>query len=199
MAMTAVHALHNAPEATNTAARFDTAWLNATPMARRALRAAIATSIAIGMLAEVLPMAARITTGLFGVVLAAAATVDVHERRLPNGAIALATWIALAGPLASLDSSMCARAIVGGGIAGGAMLVVRLVRGVGMGDVKAAGAIGVSTGAVSLSAAPMAIAVAAFAAAIYGAAARRQRVPLGPSLWLGWAVALFSISTGWWR
>ncbi len=197
MAMTAVHALHDAPEATNTAARFDTAWLQASPLARRALRAALATSIAIGIMGEGLPATARISTALFGIVLAAAALVDVHERRLPNGAVAVAAWMALAGPVAALDPGMCARAIVGGCIAGGAMLLVRLVRGVGMGDVKTAGAIGMSAGAIALVAAPLAIAVTAFSAAVYGVVAHRRRVALGPFLWFGWAASLLVICVGW--
>ena len=82
-------------------------------------------------------------------------------------------------------------------LGGGLMLLVRLTRGVGMGDVKMAAVVGASAGAVALMAAPVALAVASFAGATFGVITRRQRLPLGPALWLGWAVALGACAAGW--
>jgi hypothetical protein len=67
-----------------------------------------------------------------------------------------------------------------------------------MGDVKMAGVVGASTASFHLLAAPAAIAVAAFAASAYAVAARRQRLVLGPALWLGWASALLTVTLRWW-
>ena len=77
------------------------------------------------------------------------------------------------------------------------MLFVRLARGVGMGDVKMAGVVGASVGPIALFAAPVAVAVAALVAGTYGLVAGRRRLPLGPALWLGWAVSLAAAATGW--
>lgn len=77
------------------------------------------------------------------------------------------------------------------------MLVVHLSRGVGLGDVKLAAVVGASCGTSALAAAPLAIAVAAIAAAATGLLTRRTRLPLGPSLWAGWAVATAAAGAGW--
>ncbi|MFZ9629589.1 MAG: hypothetical protein ACO3C1_09605 [Ilumatobacteraceae bacterium] len=87
---------------------------------------------------------------------------------------------------------------VGGALmAGLPMLVVHLSRGVGMGDVKAAAAIGASAALVAWWAAPLACAVAALGAAAFGAVARRPRVALGPCLVVGWwtAVVVAAVTT----
>jgi prepilin signal peptidase PulO-like enzyme (type II secretory pathway) len=180
-----------------TASRLDDAWHSTDDVVRRAGVAAGATSCLVAMLTPV-DGVVRLSCALVGVVLAAAALVDVHERRLPNRLLALGAVIALAGPVLTGDPRMLVRGLVGGMIAGISMLIVRLARGVGMGDVKAAAVLGVSVGTVNLVAAPLAIATAAFAAATYGLLAHRQRIPLGPSLWFGWAAALLVTSLGWW-
>ena len=99
----------------------------------------------------------------------------------------------------SIDFTVVRSALLGMAVAAGLMLLVRLARGVGMGDVKMASVVGASVGAVTngLLAAPIAIAVAALAAATYGLMARRQRLAMGPSLWLGWASAFAFVSIGW--
>ncbi|MBI4933156.1 MAG: prepilin peptidase [Actinobacteria bacterium] len=130
--------------------------------------------------------------------LAAAALVDVHERRLPNRLLLLSGTIAVVGAASTGDPWVVLASVLGGAIAGASMLVVRLTRGVGMGDVKAALVIGASAGSVALIAAPVAVAVTSFVAAAYGLLSHRARVPLGPSLWVGWVVALFGTSSGWW-
>jgi hypothetical protein len=96
------------------------------------------------------------------------------------------------GVILSREATVLCNSLIGTAVAGGLMLMVRLSRGVGMGDVKMAGVVGASVGAGTgaLVAAPMAIALAALSAAVYGLTANRRRLALGPSLWFGWAVAL---------
>ena len=143
------------------------------------------------------------TTAAVGVVLALAALVDVHEHRLPNQLLATASLFVLGGVVLSRDALLLRNSLVGMTFGGGLMLLVRLSRGVGMGDVKMACIVGASAGAATstLLVAPIAIAIAAFSAAVFGLLAKRRRLALGPSLWLGWAAAttLFTAlpSKGW--
>jgi leader peptidase (prepilin peptidase)/N-methyltransferase len=127
-----------------------------------------------------------------GVFLAIAALVDAHEHRLPNQLLAAASMVVGVGVILSREVTVLCNSLIGMVVAGGLMLMVRLSRGVGMGDVKMAGVVGASVGAGTgtLFAAPIAIALAAFAAAVFGLIANRRRLALGPSLWFGWAAAL---------
>ncbi|MEZ5274228.1 MAG: prepilin peptidase [Ilumatobacteraceae bacterium] len=123
-----------------------------------------------------------------GTAIAVAALIDAHEHRLPNALTAMAAALALLGAALSPGGQRILPALLGGAIAGLAMLTVHLTRGVGLGDVKLAAAIGLSTGSLALIAAPLAIAVAAAGAAASGFVTGRRRLPLGPALWAGWAV-----------
>ena len=102
------------------------------------------------------------------------------------------------GWVAALDGQLVARSIAGALVAGGALLIVHLGRGVGLGDVKMAAVVGAAAGMVAFAAAPIAIVVAAVSASAYGALARRPSLALGPALWFGWAIAVASASAGWW-
>ena len=137
----------------------------------------------------------RATIALAGMLLATAALVDVHEHRLPNRLLAAAALAALAS--AGLEHRLGV-AITGLALAAGLLLVVRLARGIGMGDVKMAGVVGAGVASNGLVAAPVAVAVAALAAATAGALLVRSRLPFGPSLWLGWAVGLVLPIGRWW-
>lgn len=179
-----------------TSVRVTRAWAAGTPITRRAAAAACATSL---LLATGVPgpLVAGVALALAGCLMAAAALVDVHELRLPNpmvgGALGL-SWAAAA----AMSPVAFGRSIAGMTVAGGLMLAVRLSRGVGMGDVKLAAAVGAGAGALALPLAPLAVAVAALAAGGFGLATGRRRLPMGPSLWLGWAVALLVAGMGWW-
>jgi leader peptidase (prepilin peptidase)/N-methyltransferase len=147
--------------------------------------------------------------------LAAAALVDTCEHKLPNRLMSGALFVALVGAALPRHGPVLAAAVVGAVSAGGLMLLVRLARGVGMGDVKMAAVVGASvagaagamaaTGSgrptelwsAALLAPPLAIALAAFAAAAWGLLTRRQRLPLGPALWLGWLLTLSAGAFGW--
>ncbi len=185
----------------STSDRVLAAWHHSCTFARHSLMAACATSVALGVSLRVSVIVAC-TTATVGALLATAAFVDAHERRLPNRILAMACSFALGGALLSIDSAVVLNALLGLIVAGGLMLCVRMTRGVGMGDVKMAAVVGASAGTctTSLAAAAAAIAIAAFAGAAYGFVSDRRRVPFGPSLWFGWAatVALASlIPTGW--
>lgn len=179
--------------------RVERAWARASAITRRA---SVAACLTVGGLAAALStdLSLRVALALTGALLIAAALVDVHEHRLPNALVAAAFATSVIGAAATLDLVSLAGLLGGTLVAGGAMLAVRLTRGVGMGDVKLAGVIGASAGSLSLPAAPLAIGVAAVVAATFGLATGRRRVPLGPSLWLGWAVsvAAFVAVERWW-
>lgn len=164
--------------------------------------AACAMSIALALLVRSSAAVAAATAAV-GVLLAAAALVDTRERRLPNQLLTAALIIAFTGAILSTDAGVTRAALLGMTIAGALMVLVRVTRGVGMGDVKMAAVVGASVSAstTTLLAAPIAIAAAAFAAATYGFLTSRQRVAFGPSLWVGWASALVLVtalpSIGW--
>lgn len=173
------------------------AWSAAHMVTRRSVAAACLTAIAPAVL---LPgqIATRVALVATGVMLALAALVDVHEQKLPNRLLAVALMFTIAGALASLQLAVMVRCAAGLLLGGGLLLLVRLVRGVGMGDVKMAGVVGASVASFHLLAAPAAIAVAAFSASAFAVATRRQRLVLGPALWLGWASTLLTLAMRWW-
>lgn len=177
----------------STADRVANAWQHSTHSARRALLGACAASIVVAIWKSTIALAAC------GVLLALAALVDLRERRLPNRLLGLASAATLVGVAAAADIAVVSAALIGVVTAAAAVLIVHLSRGVGMGDVKMAGVIGMSVGAnASRWFAPLAaVAIAAVAAATYGAIAHKQRVVLGPSLWLGWAVTLALNEMAW--
>ena len=185
--------------ALSTIERVERSWSRVGATTRRA---SVAAGLAVGGLAAALSVdwSVRVAFAITGALLVAAALVDLHEHRLPNTLVAAAFATSVIGAAATLDLVSLAGSLGGTLVAGGAMLAVRLTRGVGMGDVKLAGAIGASVGSLSFPAAPLAIAVAAIVAATFGLATGRRRVPLGPALWLGWAVsaaALVAFEWGW--
>jgi leader peptidase (prepilin peptidase)/N-methyltransferase len=130
----------------------------------------------------------------FGLLLGAAAAIDLVEHRLPNVLLAMAVLVALGNVH---DPASAGRAGIGALVAGMPMLFVRLARGVGMGDVKAAVVIGVQLGASSWTTPALAIACAALLASVAGVVARRQRLALGPWLWVGWCAAQAATEMGW--
>lgn len=180
----------------STADRVAAAWAGAHPVLRGTAVAAGATAAALGT-AVPAPQSVRWGIVAVGTVLAVAAIVDVAEHKLPNRLLLVALALVCTSVLAAADRATMVSAAAGFVIAGGLMLLVRLIHGVGMGDVKLAAVVGASVGAAHVMAAPIAIAVAALAAATYGFLARRKRLPLGPSLWLGWAVSLAACAAGW--
>lgn len=172
------------------------AWVEAQPVVRRAVVAATVTAAVLGSALPV-PYPVRWSVAVVGAVLALAALVDVREHKLPNRLLGAGMVVVFAGVLSTATSANLMSAIWGMALAGGLMLIVRVTRGVGMGDVKMAAVVGASTGAAAVVAAPLAIAIAALVGAMYGVLASRQRLPLGPALWAGWAISLAAFASGW--
>jgi leader peptidase (prepilin peptidase) / N-methyltransferase len=142
--------------------------------------------------------AARIVLGLLLVtVLIPITLIDLDHRIIPNkitGPAAVAALIAIA----ALDTDFLLEAVIGG-LAGGGFFFIAAVlypRGMGMGDVKLAGVLGVYLG----RAVAPAILIALIAGVMVGAAiiarkgakeGRKTAVPFGPFLALGGIVAFF--------
>lgn len=181
----------------STADRVAAAWQHSPLYVRHLLIAACATSIALAWWASGVGVEFGVAGS--GVLLALAAFVDLRERRLPNRLLGAAFVAAFVGAALAADLAVLGHTLMGMATAGGAVLLVHLTRGVGMGDVKMAGVVGASVGCSTSSwfAPPAAVAIAALAAALFGIIAQKQRVVLGPSLWLGWATTLCLHGIGW--
>jgi leader peptidase (prepilin peptidase) / N-methyltransferase len=142
--------------------------------------------------------AARIVLGLLLVTALMPITlIDLDHRIIPNritGPAALAGLVAVA----ALDTDFLAEAVIAG-LAGGGFFFVAAVlypRGMGMGDVKLAGMLGVYLGRAVAPAIFIAliagVAVGAAIIARKGAAeGRKTAVPFGPFLALGGVIAFF--------
>jgi leader peptidase (prepilin peptidase)/N-methyltransferase len=135
---------------------------------------------------------------VFILLLVPIALIDFEHRIIPNKLTALGALLAIALG-AALDPHGETARLIAGALAGGALLLVALAypRGMGMGDVKLAGVMGLFLGA---SVAP-AMLIALLAGTIYGAAlatrkgahaARKSTVPFGPFLAFGSLVAIFA-------
>ncbi|MEN9645178.1 MAG: Type leader peptidase family [Actinomycetota bacterium] len=194
--MAIVGAIRVAPTTSTTADRLGAAWMHATRPTRRAVVLSVLTSVVFGAMTPA-TNGVRGALVMCGAATAAAALVDVHERRLPNRLVLLALCCTLT-PLLWGTPAEVVRVAAGLSIAGALMLGVRVRRGVGMGDVKLAAVIGGNVALIALPAVPVAIAAAAAAAAAGGWWLRRTSLPLGPALWFGWAVAVATAGTGWW-
>ena len=126
-----------------------------------------------------------------------AALIDLEHRIIPNRITALGAVLALALGLA-LDPAGEPGRLIAGAAAGGFLLIAALAYpgGMGMGDVKLAGMMGLFLGA---AVAP-ALLIAMIAGVVVGSvviarkgaeAGRKTPVPFGPSLALGALVAIF--------
>lgn len=134
----------------------------------------------------------------FILLLVPIALIDVEHRIIPNRLTALGAILALALGTA-LDPSGEPERLIAGAAAGGALLLAALAYpgGMGMGDVKLAGVMGLFLG----SAVAPAMLLALVAGVLFGAlivarkgalAARKTAVPFGPFLAFGSLVAVFA-------
>jgi leader peptidase (prepilin peptidase)/N-methyltransferase len=134
----------------------------------------------------------------FILLLVPIALIDVEHRIIPNRLTALGAILALAIGTA-LDPSGEPQRLLAGAIAGGALLLAALAYpgGMGMGDVKLAGVMGLFLG----SAVAPAMLVALLAGVLFGVfvmaskgagTARKTAVPFGPFLAFGSLVAVFA-------
>jgi leader peptidase (prepilin peptidase) / N-methyltransferase len=133
----------------------------------------------------------------FILLLVPIALIDVEHRIIPNRLTALGAILALVLGTA-LDPSGEPERLIAGVAAGGALLIAALAYpgGMGMGDVKLAGVMGLFLG----SAVAPAMLIALFAGVLFGAlvmarkgttVARKTAVPFGPFLALGSLLAVF--------
>ncbi len=127
-----------------------------------------------------------------------AALIDLEHRIIPNRITAVGAVLAIAIGLA-LDPSGEPGRLLAGAAAGGFLLLAALAYpgGMGMGDVKLAGVIGLCLGAAVAPALLIALlsgvlAGVAIASRRGAAAARKTAVPFGPFLALGSLVAVFA-------
>ncbi|MFZ1154926.1 MAG: prepilin peptidase [Solirubrobacteraceae bacterium] len=134
----------------------------------------------------------------FILLLVPIALIDVEHRIIPNRLTALGAIVAIAIGTA-LDPSGEPERLIAGLAAGGVLLLAALAYpgGMGMGDVKLAGVMGLFLG----SAVAPAMLVALFAGVLFGAlvvtrigtqAARKTAVPFGPFLAFGSLFAVFA-------
>ncbi|WP_156760499.1 prepilin peptidase [Microbacterium karelineae] len=146
-------------------------------------------------------LAAYLLLGFVAVVLAA---IDAAHHRLPNAIVlpAIPALVALLVPALATgvgEAGDLLRALAGGAALGAFYGAIALVspRGMGMGDVKLAGLLGIALGWIGWDA----LIVGAFAAFVLGAAAgtvialvrgtgRRTVIPFGPWMLVGAAVGL---------
>lgn len=138
--------------------------------------------------------AAALDVSLLAVV-AAAALSDLRTRLIPDGV--LAAGLAVLPPLCALGAPADPLARLGwGATAAGLLLVAALLRpdGMGLGDAKLAGVLGVYLRAGIVPAFLVAFAAGAFAGAVlvarHGWEARRRTVPFAPFLGGGALIAL---------
>jgi leader peptidase (prepilin peptidase)/N-methyltransferase len=128
--------------------------------------------------------------------LATITLTDLEHRRIPNVVLIVSALIGLA-LLVLGDRDALADHLIAAAAAFAALFLVALAypRGMGMGDVKLAGVMGLYLGKAVAPALLIGFAVGALYGlaliARHGAAARKQAVPFGPFLALGGIVALF--------
>lgn len=127
-----------------------------------------------------------------------AALIDLEHRIIPNRLTGLGAVLALALGLA-LDPADEPSRLIAGAAAGGFLLLAALAypAGMGMGDVKLAGMMGLFLGAAVAPALLIALVVGVLAgmaviASMGAQAGRRTAVPFGPSLAVGALVAVFA-------
>jgi leader peptidase (prepilin peptidase)/N-methyltransferase len=150
----------------------------------------------------VLATAADLRAALLGVTLVAvvvpATWIDLDRRLIPNRLTAAGALAAIAVGAATEPAGLPVQ-LLWGALAGGFLLTAALVRpdGMGMGDVKLAGVLGLLLGPAVAVALPLALASAALAGlaiAVRGGlrAAQAATLPFGPFLALGAIVAWFA-------
>ena len=142
--------------------------------------------------------AAALALGLVFVAMLAAITLtDLERRVIPNAILLVGSAIGVAIVAGTDPTSLPERAAAALG-AGGFLLLFALLypRGMGMGDVKLAAAMGLFLGVSVIPALFVAIVVAGLVGLglmlKYGAAARKHALPFGPFLALGGVVGLLA-------
>ena len=122
---------------------------------------------------------------------------DLRSRLIPDGALAVSLTVALAVCLLSEPAGVPQR-LLAGVAAGGFLLIAALIRpdGMGLGDVKLAGVLGIYLGARVAEAMAVAFAAGSVAGLVllarHGWSARSRTIPFAPFLAIGALVAIAS-------
>jgi leader peptidase (prepilin peptidase)/N-methyltransferase len=143
-------------------------------------------------------LAREVLRVLMILLLVPVALIDLEHRVIPNRLTALGALLAIACG-AALDPSGEPGRLIAGAAAGGALLAAALAYpgGMGMGDVKLAGVLGLFLGAAVAPALLVALLAGLVAGAVIVArkgvpAGRKTAVPFGPFLALGAVIAVFA-------
>jgi leader peptidase (prepilin peptidase)/N-methyltransferase len=141
---------------------------------------------------------------LVSIVLLVLAAIDLEHRRLPNAivlpaSVAAALWIVLRAAFEG-EWGTAAEAFLSGAAAFALLFLIAVVsRGMGFGDVKLAGFIGLTTGSfgwrvtvLAVFAAFMLGGLAAVALLVLGKKGRKAAIPFGPALAGGAVLAIFA-------
>jgi leader peptidase (prepilin peptidase) / N-methyltransferase len=140
-------------------------------------------------------MAAALLDASLLVLLGVVTVSDLRTRLVPDGPLAVSLLMALAVIALSEPGELPGR-IGAGAVAAGFLLAAALIRpdGMGLGDVKLAGLIGVYLGAAVIEAMLVAFAAGSIAGLVLvarqGWAARSRTIPFAPFLALGALVAI---------
>lgn len=124
------------------------------------------------------------------------AAFDVREHRLPNVLVLPGYAVAAAGAVGQwlVSGRPPLTALIAGAAFGGALLLLSLLGGMGMGDVKLAGVLGLSSGLLSFEAAVVAPAAAFLLGGVAAVTVLRdahgRSIPFGPYLLAGYWIAL---------
>jgi len=156
------------------------------------------TAVVFGLIAAVCGVDFGLVQQLpFAAALIALAAIDLERRLLPNRILApLAGFGLIAG--AAVMTSELSELLIAGAAAFGAFLVVALIApgGMGMGDVKLAGVMGLFLGLEIIPALLVAFGAGSVVGLVIvarrGSQARKQAVPFGPFLALGALIGLLA-------
>jgi len=155
---------------------------------RRGRRAAalVAAVVLVGLTFLVIdPVANAALYAVVQVLLVAVAAVDLETRRIPNELVAGLAVLALVARAISERSHLVESAVAGVAVFSVALLLATIAKGgLGMGDVKLAGALGFVLGTLAGAAAGLAV------IARRGRAGRGTTIAYGPYLALGGALGI---------
>jgi leader peptidase (prepilin peptidase)/N-methyltransferase len=151
----------------------------------------VGVGLEVGLEPELIPAL------VFTATMVAVAAIDLEHKIIPNRITAPAAVAAIL-LWAVIDPSRLPELLISGAVAGGLLLLAALVypAGMGMGDVKLAGVMGLYLGAAVAPAMFIGFGAGALVGVgmmlARGPAARKQGIPFGPFLALGGIVALFA-------
>jgi leader peptidase (prepilin peptidase)/N-methyltransferase len=158
--------------------------------------AVVVAAVLVGLtFAAVHPVANAALYALVQILLVTIAAVDLETRRIPNELVAALAVVGVVARAVAERSHLAESVVAGLAVFGVALLLANLAHGgLGMGDVKLAGALGFVLGKVVLLALALgtgAGAIAALAVLVRrGAAGRRTTIAYGPYLALGGALGI---------